>query len=268
MSAIQLVVTDLDGTLWDAQPTLHPKTREALDTLQAQGMPLLAATGRREHSTRAALAGVGLQPPAVMLNGALGLHLDTGERFHRHAFEIEHARTVLQAFTDQGLQPCVYVEHQEISVVVDEKPSTHPDHLRSLGDQVRTGDLREAVASLPILHFGLLGVDRAPLQAVHRELQGQASLHLDRDRQYGGSTLTVGPPGLSKWCGVEAYCKRDGLSASQVLAVGDGPNDAELLREAAIAVVPADAHPEALALADHIVPPARDGGWAQLLDLL
>ncbi len=43
---IDLVVTDLDGTLWDGRGVIHPRTLWALKTLSAASVPVLAATGR------------------------------------------------------------------------------------------------------------------------------------------------------------------------------------------------------------------------------
>ena len=53
-----------------------------------------------------------------------------------------------------------------------------------------------------------------------------------------------------------------------MLAIGDGPNDRELLAGAAIAVAPADGHPDVVRDADHVVGSPRDGGWAEILDLM
>jgi hydroxymethylpyrimidine pyrophosphatase-like HAD family hydrolase len=114
--------------------------------------------------------------------------------------------------------------------------------------------------------FGLLGHERHRLEALQRALTGVAEVHVAPD-EYDHS-CTVTPLGLSKWVGVVAYCDRQGIDPSKVLAIGDGPNDGELLDAAAIAVVPEDGHPRALAHADHVVPSTRDGGWAQILDLL
>ena len=57
---IDLVVTDLDGTLWGSRPMPHPRTRRALDDLATRNVPLLVATGRRPASTRAPLAAIGI----------------------------------------------------------------------------------------------------------------------------------------------------------------------------------------------------------------
>lgn len=84
---IELVVTDLDGTLWEQEEVLHDRTRAAvLHLIDQRTPPLLIATGRRVASTRDPLAAFGLAPPAVVLNGALGLDLASGERFHRGGF--------------------------------------------------------------------------------------------------------------------------------------------------------------------------------------
>lgn len=69
MSTIDLVVTDLDGTLWDAGERIHSRTLAALHELEARGVPLLVATGRRPRSAAQVLAREGLRPPAVLLDG-------------------------------------------------------------------------------------------------------------------------------------------------------------------------------------------------------
>ncbi|MDJ0767165.1 MAG: HAD family hydrolase [Ilumatobacter sp.] len=265
---IDLVVTDLDGTLWDTEGALHPRTEAALDTLAERGVPLLVATGRRAGAARRALGKVGLAPPAVLLNGSLGIHLATGDRFHLGGFETDAAQRVLAAFEANGVDPCLYVEGEAPAVFVSDTPSTHPEHLASFGDSVRTASLADVVAAERILAFGVLGIERDVGEAVVASVGDVATTHLDVDRHYGGGWLSVAPRGDSKWDGVVAFCGRHGLDASRVLAIGDGANDVRMLMSAAVAVAPSDAHPDALGVADHVVAPAADGGWAELLDLL
>lgn len=271
MTAIELVVTDLDGTLWDTSDidALHPRTAAAVKEVERRGYPILVATGRRLASTRSPLARFGMAPPAVVLNGAMVVDLATDERIHRHAFQPDDAAAVLAQFLAAGVEPCIYVEHDEVDVFVSENPSTHPEHLRSFGEWARIGDLDHIVATEPVLAFGVLAIPAGPATEVAAKLANIANAHLSDERQFsGGMTLTVAPPDLSKWEGVEAFCAARGLDPTKVLAIGDGPNDLELLDGAAIAVVPEDGHVDALARADHTVPRALHGGWAGLLDLL
>lgn len=269
MGAIDLVVTDLDGTLWHLDRDIHPTVVPAIEELARREVPLLVATGRRAGSTRKPLARLGLAPPAVVLNGALGLDLATGERFHRMPFPPDQAAAALEAFRRVGLSPCLYVDHERYEVFVDDQPSTNPGHLRALGDAAGVTDLEGVTAEVPVLGFGLIGVEHRDLVRAAAELDGTVEHHLDRAFDYPGlASLTVAPREQSKWDGVVTYCGLHGLRADRVLALGDGTNDLELLSGAAVAVVPKNAHRSALALADHEIPPPDDGGWATVLDLL
>lgn len=265
-----LVVTDLDGTFWERPDRIHPKTLAAVGRLAELDIPWIVATGRRVASTRQPLVAVGLAPPAVVLNGGLGLDLSSGERFHRGGFDAASARTVLNAFQHTGLEPCVYVDHDDRPVWIGESPSTHPDHIASFGADVTVGDLGSVVVDHHVLAFAVLGIseDVASAIAAGISIQDSGTCHVAPDRLYGGITVTVAPTTISKWDGVVAYCRWRGIDPDAVVAIGDGPNDAELLRAAAFAVAPVDAHPSAVELADHVVGRAADGGWAELLDLL
>jgi hydroxymethylpyrimidine pyrophosphatase-like HAD family hydrolase len=264
---IELVVTDLDGSLWHREE-IHPASRAAWTEIEARGVPVLVATGRRLTTTREPLARAGLRPPAVVLNGALALDLASGETFHRHHCDAASARVALDAFRGAGLEPCVYVEDHHIEVYVGSTPSTHPGHLASLGTRAVVADLDEILEREAVLGFGVIGHPPDPLTAVVDAIGRRAEAHLAPDAHWGGWTLTVAPPGLSKWAGVLAFCARADIDAARVLAVGDGPNDHELLTHAAIAVVPDDASPGALALADHVVPSPTEGGWGEIVGLL
>ena len=268
MSAVDLVVTDLDGTLWFGDQETHPSTIAAWYELERRGIPVLVATGRRLASTRDPLADLGLAPPAVVLNGALAVDLGTGDRFHTWHYSATDAATVLAAFRAVGLEPCVYVDHSDVDVFVSARPSTHPDHLAAFGATAREADLEDIVRTVPVLMFGIMGHDPQPLAALSSSLSQTAEAHVAGPDQYGGHSCTATPAGLSKWVGVVAFCSRAGLDPTRVLAIGDGPNDRELLAGAAIAVAPADGQPDVVRDADHVVGSPRVGGWAEILDLV
>jgi len=268
MQVIELVVTDLDGTLWEREHQVHERTRAALGAVAGAGLPLLVATARRVGSARRALAPIGLEPAAVLLNGALGVDLASNVRFHRGGFSPADAAAVLAIFHDHGVEPCVYVDHDDHPVWIAPAPSSHPDHITSFGRDVATGDLVEVVQSEHVLGFSLLGISDPLARALGAAVGAVAAAHVDRDRTYDGTSVMAAPRGRSKWDGVAAFCAERGLDPGAVMAIGDGPNDVELLANAAVAVVPEDAHPAAVRRAAHVVGRAVDGGWADILDIL
>ena len=262
-------MTDLDGTLWaygsEGEP--HPATRSAWAELERRGIPVLVATGRRATTAREPLAALGLAPPAVVLNGALALELTTGVCFHRHVYDPDAAVQVLAAFRASGVEPCVYVEDADFDVYVGEHPSTSNAHLHALGARARRADLEDIVASVPVLSFGIFGTREEVIDAAVAALRLVADPRVTH-RDFGGHGVTVAPLGLSKWIGVLAYCERAGIDPARVLAIGDGANDRELLTNASIALVPVDAHEDALGAAHHVVPSPAVGGWEAVLDFV
>jgi len=269
VGAIELVITDLDGTLWSGHEILHPDTVAAWRELERRGIEVMVATGRRVAATRDPLARVGLAPAAVVMNGALVLHLASGERLHRHCHEPVAARAILDAFHDAGIEPCVYVDDPACAVLVGPEASTHPAHLAALRPQARVVELADHVETATVLMFGVVGHGSTEsLEGLAAALAGVAEVHVAPGDQWGGTSCTVTPAGLSKWVGVLRYCERHGIDPARTLAVGDGPNDVELLTGASVAVAPADAQPAALGIADHVVRSTRDGGWATIVEFV
>jgi hydroxymethylpyrimidine pyrophosphatase-like HAD family hydrolase len=267
--AVQLVVTDLDGTLSDAEERIHPASVRAIRDLEAGGIPVLVATGRRLRMACAVLEAGGLASgPAVVLDGAIGLDLRDGRVFHQVAFPAPAARRVLEAFAAAGLSPCVYVGRPGVDLVVGEHPSTHPGHLARARPFVEVDDLARVVKTEPVYAFAVVGRPAAVLAPVPPAVGAAGSASIVADLIYGGATIQVRPPAVSKWSGVLAYCAERGIDPGRVLAVGDGANDLELLDSAAVACVVATAPPAVLARADHVIGPPAGGGWAAVIDLI
>lgn len=273
--SVDLVVTDLDGTLWDGTGIMHPRTRAAVDMIREASLPLLVATGRRAASAWPVMELNDIALPAVLLDGAVGNEFRSPRPFCCHPFPRALAGAVLEAFESLGVGPCVNVDPSgtddaERDIVIGERTMTHPEYLRRLLPFVREEDLHGAVATLPVLAFTVVAPDMATARrlALGVTFATGVAAAVSADRTLGGVHLSFRSPGVSKWSGVSAYCALEGLDPDRVLAIGDADNDLELLRKASFAVVVADGSPGALELADAVVPPAGDGGWAELTSML
>lgn len=268
MTAIDLVVTDLDGTLADGDGLVHPRTLAALAELDRRGVPWLVATGRRRRSAAAVLGRAGLRPSTVVLDGALGIDLATAREFHRAPFHTGDAARALETFLAHGSEPCVYVADPVLDVVVGDHPSTHPAHLASLGDDARRVDLRAGIERWPVLAFGVISRPRELLEGIAAQLHPVATAAVTRDVVHGGATLVAVPREITKWSGVVAFCRQHGLDAARVLAVGDAENDVTMLQQAAVAVAVEGSPAAVSAVADLHLPGPGSGGWAAVVDLL
>ncbi len=260
---IEMVVTDLDGTLW-MNHTVPDDTRAALAELERRDIPVVAATGRRLRSARLALIDAGLgHLPCVGLNGALAA--DRGEVFHSAAFTADDARAVFDLFVAGGITPVGYLvperDGESIDAVAVEGVSTHPEHLAVLAPTLS----RAPIDFSALVAFSVLGVSFASLEPIRTRIERQcaADCVLSPDRAYGEHNLAATARGVSKWSGVLAYCARHAIDPRRVLTIGDDDNDATMLAEATVGLALPHASPRALASADAVV-----DRWTQLLDYL
>ena len=270
VSGIDLVVTDLDGTLWDGTGRLHPRTLRALRALEAASIPVLAATGRRAQSAWPVMEANGIEMPTVLLDGALGREFGSAMRSTSPPSALAAATELLEVLEELGVSPVINVDDPDRDVVLGARPSTHPDHVRFVEPWTRSEDPWTAVRELRVLAFTLVGGEAASIRdlaaAVTARVPVAAACSIDRT--YGGLHLSFRPIGVHKWAGVVAYCAARGLDSARVLAVGDSDNDLELLEGAAVAVAVSDGSVVALERADHVLAPASEGGWGDIVGLL
>jgi hypothetical protein len=267
---IDLVVTDLDGTLWDGTGKAHPRTLRALRILSAASVPVLAATGRSARSAWPVMERNGIALPSVLLDGAIGLEFGATRSFYRHAFSPALAVEVLEIFDELGVSPCINVDAVGRDIVLGQDTMTHPEYLRRLEPWVREEDPWTAVRTLKVLSFSLLGADPSMIRTLADKVTARAlvAAAVSPDRTYGGVHLSFRPIGVNKWSGVLGFCAFKGLNPDHVLAIGDADNDTELLDGASLALAVADGTPAILERADHVLAPAKEGGWAEVVQLL
>ena len=261
---IELVVTDLDGTLWDGTCRAHPLTLAALSEVSAI-LPVIAATGRRPSSAYGGMRENGFTLPAVLFDGALGLLSENGTIFHHRSFEADLYHRILEIFLGSALEPVVNLDDPR-SFGTGQSPSTHPRHLTDNAQHSRMIDLTTVLSVWNVFSFLICGGDDR-LANVFEAVRHIASASLTPDTRYGGLSLSVRPMNATKWSGVSSYCRRKDIDTGRILAVADGMNDLDLLSAASVACVPESACDEALRLATHVIPNPSDGGWTHVLGI-
>ncbi|MCU1587309.1 MAG: yigL, partial [Frankiales bacterium] len=77
--------------------------------------------------------------------------------------------------------------------------------------------------------------------------------------------LEISAQGISKATGLALVAERQGVSAEEVVAFGDMPNDLPMLEWAGLGIAVANAHPWVLAAADEVTASNDDDGVAEAL---
>ena len=263
-----LVALDIDGTLlkWiegagttyeQVEPRVHDAIHRALDA----GAHVVLASGRSPH---------GMTPIADLLdlrgqdaerlwivasNGAVVFRYPPLEVVHEETFD---AGPAVQLILERQPTARVAVEERGIGYRVS---TPFPEGELS-GDMIVT-PVEELVAG-PVSRVIIRDPDASAEQFV--ELAKDLGLHGTNYVVGWTAWLDLSPVGVSKASGLEHVAAALGLSAADVLAIGDGRNDIEMLQWAGRGVAMGQAVQEVIDVADAVTDSVYDDGAATEID--
>lgn len=257
---MKLVATDLDGTLLRSGGVLSDRSRGVLRDVVAAGVDLVLVTARPPRF----LDPLGLAGLAVCANGALLYDLSTRQVTDLRPLARDLAERVASA---------IAVAFPEVGFAVETGAHVayEPAYTRDL-----RGDLGIAVADRADLwHVGDPIVKLLAWTASHSADLLLSAAHgavgdLAECTHSGGSGLVeISAAGVTKVAALARLCAARGISAADVVAFGDMPNDLAMLRWAGRGYAIETGHPTVLATPGLLrAPGPADDGVATVLSSL
>ncbi|MBJ7609936.1 MAG: Cof-type HAD-IIB family hydrolase [Candidatus Dormibacteraeota bacterium] len=261
----RLVVLDIDGTLIDDDLNLQPRTRAAVRAA-AQRLPVILATGRMYRSALPWAGELQVTQPLVCYQGALIRELPNGATAGRVIFE-------------EGLDPTVAGRAVEIARAHDWHVQAYQDDELLCEQDRPEAHLYARIAQIPIRYVDDLarivtnGSTKIVCVCEDRQVVEECVATMEADlgdrvrvTRSMAQFVELVSPRVNKAQSIELLCHRLGLSLSAALAVGDAPNDVEMIAAAGCGVAIWRARPEVLAVADATCAEPERGGVADVLE--
>ena len=267
MTLPALIASDVDGTLLDDNEAITQRTREAVHAAVAAGATFVLATGRPPRWIAPVVDALGFAPIAVCANGAVVYDPATDRVMSARALapEVlgELAEIVTRVIPGAGLavERIGASAHDAATPQFVSSPGYEHAWLNPDNTEVSLTDLLSAPAvKLLIRKAGARSDDMAAVLAKYVGVEGDITYSTNN------GLVEVVPVGTSKATGVDEVARPLGITAQDVVAFGDMPNDVPLLVWAGHGVAMGNAHAEALAAADEITAPNTDDGVARVLE--
>jgi Cof subfamily protein (haloacid dehalogenase superfamily) len=265
----KLVALDIDGTLFNAghgqatytvQEEISPALREALDRVIDAGVHVVLASGRSTFGITGVLDLLDLprsddqQALTVASNGSVTFSYRPVEVLTTVTFDaseivrllLEHVPTALVAVEEIGVGYRVN-RHFPAGEITGEMKLESVDEL--IAEPVTRVIIRDPHAS----------------EQDFVELAEKVGLHGINYFIGWTAWLDLAPQGITKASGLETVCARLGVESSDVLALGDGRNDIEMLRWAGRGVAMGQAPLEVQESADFVTETVENDGAAMEL---
>jgi Cof subfamily protein (haloacid dehalogenase superfamily) len=265
----KLVALDIDGTLFTAghgvasntvDETISPAVRSAIDRTLEAGAHVVLATGRSTFGITRVLDMLELprnrdRVLSVASNGSVTFAYPPVEILSTVTFD---ASEVVRMLLEHVPQALVAVEEIGIGYRVNRH---FPEG--EITGEITLQSVEELVAE-PVTRV----IIRDPQSSEQDFVELAEKVGLQGINYYIGWTawLDLAPTGVSKASGLERVCHELGVAAADVLAIGDGRNDVEMLEWARRGVAMGQAPLEVQEAADHVTATVEEDGAAVELD--
>ncbi len=259
MDGIKLVASDLDGTLLLPDETVSERTRAALVAAREAGITVVLVSGRPPRSLGPIAERIGVGGIAICANGAVVWDLDAGTMVDSTPLAAELATRLVHALREAIPGALFAVELEggfgREAGWSDGLVAAPPDVLEADALELIAGPVSKLLVRHPTMPFAEVA-ERA------RQIVGD-----DAVVTWAGLRLVeISAAGVTKASALERLCRRLGITAAEVVAVGDMPNDLAMLAWAGTAVAVANAAPEVLEAADEVTAANVEDGVALLLE--
>jgi Cof subfamily protein (haloacid dehalogenase superfamily) len=258
---IKVAAVDLDGTLLRSDGTVSPATVETMARVAKSGVRVVIVTARPPRFVAMLASDLGLTGQAVCANGAMVHDLDSAETTICGPLSIHVARQAAHGIAAVLPAAAFAIETGWHCVVgPGYEHRANREHART---EVKTLDelWTSTGTCVKLLAWSHSPVTDALLDLVAQALPAEATL------TYSGAQgmLEIQAAGVSKLATLAALCARWGVTASEVAAFGDMPNDLPVFHWAGLSVAVANAHPSLLAVADEVTASNDEDGVARVL---
>jgi Cof subfamily protein (haloacid dehalogenase superfamily) len=246
-----VVAADLDGTLLPPDLVFDAALAPAVAGLQGAGVLFVISTGRMYRSVRKVAVELGLTSGLVVCyQGAMVADLGTGERVWHRVMDPALAVEVVRKARRMGRHLNAYIDDRLYVEELDGWARRYAEYAEVGVNQV--DDLVVAVTAHAPTKL-VLTTDAADVEAILPGLQRRWRGRLFVTRSQAEYIEFV-DAGVSKSRALDWLCQSQGLRQERSVACGDGMNDVDMLRWAALGVAVAESAPQVRAAADLVVP--------------
>jgi Cof subfamily protein (haloacid dehalogenase superfamily) len=244
----RMLALDLDGTLLNDQLAVDPRDRAALERVRQKGVEVTLLTGRMLPSVKPYLEKLQITAPVVLYNGTIIHDPRFGHETIMGRLPSRLASQLIGLAAHHPVDAQLYIGPELL--IGRETPAQREFLERERLSAREVGDLAAAVSDDPLklLFIGEPGVLDGLEGRWGRLVAGEARLVRSQPVY-----LECLPPNVNKGIALKVLVGSLNIPMKEVIAVGDQPNDVEMLREAGLGVAVANAHPTCLEAADVVL---------------
>lgn len=284
---IKLVASDMDGTLLNSHMRISETNKKSILHLQQAGVEFIVATGRDYNQIKPLLLEQGISCSVIALNGAT-FYNEAGTQLFSHALDISEVKQMIHFLSEHNVfvelmtSKGIFSNTKERRLatfayyIQELKPGTSYSEAFSISErearnlQIRFIDSYDALlqdSQTEVYKISAYTDQHPAFLHPLKETLLQSHLNLSIT-SFHESNLEINHVYAQKGKALSEYAEKRGLSAQQVMAIGDNNNDISMLQWATHSVAMMNASPAIKEMASHVTTSNDQNGVAEAIDRL
>lgn len=261
---IKLIATDMDGTLLDDEKKISQENLAAIEKAMADGIEVVVCTGRMKSGVIPYFAGVTIGDYAILNNGCSTYRTSDWSLVDYHALTMADIRFLAEVCQGYDGVDLTLIERDNFYVLNDHVPDLVAYDASLVFAEALATDL-ETVEQKNMLVFQAMFLGEAEL--LNRFQAEQADKLAERFSVVRSQSyiFEAMPKGVTKASALAQLADRSAISQNQIMAIGDGNNDLEMLAYAGVGVAMSNATEQVKASTSYHTGSNNESGVAQAI---
>lgn len=258
----KVVFLDVDGTMVDSNGKIPESAKKAVRQAKKNGHKMVVCTGRSRFQIYDELLNLGFS--GIVGGAGVFVIADGKEIYHAYIEEAER-KSSFDYLEQHGFYFCYQADDGVVlnqrscdgmisiyrGMGMDEKRLN-----RLIGNMHLTAEPWRNEKNEKIIYYHA----PFPVEKVHEDLLpyfDAVAISLEGADEFAGE---IGINGINKSTGMERYLKHAGIGREDCIAIGDGPNDLQMMQYAGIGVAMGNAKEDVKRLADMVTSHINENG--------
>lgn len=271
--SFRILALDIDGTILDPYGKLTDSVREAIAGARRRGLWVVLCTGRRFRTALPWARELGLDGAIVVHNGAIIKDIDSAQTLSHAYLPAAEIPDVLRFLRRAG-SPMLYIDdyHAGRDILIETASTPHTFQREYLDQQAgyfhAVTDL-DAHSDSDVIMISIMAEEPTVFElreVAAREFGRRIMTHTLLNKNYQGGILEFLSPGSGKWAALARLAAEHGISAEQIVAIGDDTNDIEMIRGAGLGIAMGNANEAVKSAANWVARSNAEGGAGEAIE--
>ena len=255
----KLIAIDLDGTLLDDKKVIPKENLKLVYELLDRGYEVVIATGRRYWSAKQMTKDIDRSLVILANNGNMVRENKNDEIMIKKYLDLDDFKVLIKEGRERGLYPIIHVdkfdEGYDMIIEMDKDYKGYNNYLAKDEERYKRVENYLELDEDKILAVIYVG-SKKNMESFHFDINerypNKYNSHVMENIQIAEALLEIMNPLGCKWLSLQEYAKGRGISESEIIAIGDDNNDAQMIKNAGCGIAMKNASEQVKSVADII----------------